>query len=125
MSSRYAAVAGGIAGIAITMNQLTALASAGITATLWLGSLGVEMVYLSWLQIRLVADLATIYDLQLDAEDPEDILMVFGYALGVTPTEFLGKGVQIAAGATTRSAIKTYVSKGTLKTIQDSATYHH
>lgn len=121
VSSRYAAVAGGIAGVAITANQLTALASAGITAILWLGALGVEMVYLSWIQIRLVADLATIYDLQLDAEDPEDILMVFGYALGVTPTEFLGKGVQIAAGETTKRAIKTYISKGTLKTIQDFA----
>lgn len=121
VTSRYAAVAGGIAGVAITANQLTTLASAGMTATLWLGSLGVEMVYLSWLQIRLVADLAVIYDLQLDAEDPEDILMIFGYALGVTPTEFLGKGLQIAAGATTRTAIKTYISKGTLKTLQDFA----
>lgn len=121
VSSRYAAIAGGIAGVAITANQLATLSSAGMTATLWLGSLGVEMVYLSWIQIRLVADLATIYDLQLDAEDPEDLLMIFGYALGVAPSEFLGKGMQIAAGATTRSAIKTYISKGTLKTIQEFA----
>lgn len=121
VNSQYAAVAGGIAGVAATANQLTTLASAGLTTSLWLGTLGVEMVYLSWLQIRLVADLAVIYDLQLDPEDPQDILMIFGYALGVTPTEFLGKGVQIAAGATTKTAIKTYISKGTLRTVQDFA----
>jgi hypothetical protein len=121
VTCRYAAVAGGIAGVAITANQLTTLASAGITATLWLGSLGIEMVYLSYLQIRLINDLASIYDLQLNADDPEDMLMIFGYALGVTPTEFLGKGIQIAAGATTRHAIKTYISKGTLKTVQEFA----
>jgi tellurite resistance protein len=121
VNSRYAAVAGGIAGVAITANQLTSIASMGLTATLWLGSIGVEMVYLSWLQIRLIADLAVVYDLQLDADDPEDILMIFGYALGVSPTEFLGKGIQIAAGATTRQVIKTTISKGTLKTIQNFA----
>lgn len=121
VTSRYAALGGGIAGIAVTANQLTMLASAGLTASLWLGTLGVEMVYLSWLQIRLVADLAIVYDLQLNPEDPEDILVIFGYALGVTPAEFLGKGVQIAAGATTKTAIKTYVSKGTLKAVQEFA----
>ena len=121
VNSKYAAVAGGIAGVAITANQLTTIASAGMTATLWLSSMGVEMVYLSWLQIRLVADLAVIYDLQLDTEDPEDILMIFGYALGVTPTEFLGKGIQVAASTTARTAIKTYISKGTLKALQDFA----
>ena len=118
---RYATIAGAIAGAAATANQIAALSSAGMTAALFLGSIGAEMVYLAQIQMRLVLDLSVVYDLQLDAEDPEDVLMIFGYALGVTPTEMLGKGLQVAAGAATKGAVKKYVSKGTLKTLQDFA----
>ncbi len=79
------------------------------------------MLYLAQIQMRLVLDLSVIYDLQLDAEDPEDILMIFGYALGVTPTEMLGKGLQAAARAATKGAVKKYISKDTLKAVQKFA----
>jgi len=118
---RYATIAGAIAGAAATANQITALSSAGMTVALFVGSIGAEMLYLAQIQIRLVLDLSVLYDLQLDPEDPEDILMIFGYALGVTPTEMLGKGLQIAAGAGTKGAVKKYISKGTLQAIQDFA----
>jgi len=38
------------------------------------------MLFLSQIQMRHVLDLSVIYDLQLDPEDPEDVLMIFGYA---------------------------------------------
>ena len=100
---------------AATANQIAALSSAGMTAALFIGSIGAEMLYLARIQMRLVLDLSVIYDLQFDPEDPEDILMIFGYALGVTPTEMLGKGIQVAAGAATKGAVKKYISKGTLQ----------
>ena len=118
---RYATIAGAIAGAAATANQIAAISSAGMTAALFLGSIGAEMLYLAQIQMRLVLDLSVIYDLQLDAEDPEDVLMIFGYALGVTPTGMLGKGLQVAAGAAAKGTVKKYVSKGTLKTLQDFA----
>jgi tellurite resistance protein len=118
---RYAAIAGAITGIAVSASQIALIGSAGMTAALFITSIGAEMVYLARIQIRLVLDLATAYDVQLDPNDPEDILMIFGYALGITPTEFVGKGVQIAASETSKRAIKTYISKGTLKAIQDFA----
>lgn len=118
---KYATIAGAIAGVTATANQIAALSSAGMTAALFLGSIGAEMLYLAQIQMRLVLDLAVVYDLQLDEEDPEDMFMIFGYALGVTPTEMLGHGLQVAAGAATKGAIKKYVSKGTLKTFQDFA----
>jgi tellurite resistance protein/RNA polymerase subunit RPABC4/transcription elongation factor Spt4 len=118
---RYATIAGAITGAAATANQIAALSSAGMTAALFFGSIGAEMLYLAKIQMRLVLELSVVYDLQLDAEDPEDMLMIFGYALGVTPTEMLGKGLQVAAGAATKGAVKKYVSKGTLKTLQDFA----
>lgn len=121
VSVRYATIAGAIAGAAATANQIATLSSAGMTAALFVGSIGAEMLYLARIQMRLVLDLSVVYDLQLDPEDPEDILMIFGYALGVTPTEMLGKGLQVAAGAATKGAVKKYISKGTLKTLQDFA----
>ncbi len=118
---RYATIAGAVAGAAATANQIAVLSSAGMTAALFFGSIGAEMLYLSQIQMRLVLDLSVIYDLQLDLEDPEDVLMIFGYALGVTPTEMIGKGLQIAAGASAKAAVKKYVSKGTLQAIKDFA----
>jgi len=118
---RYATIAGAVAGASATANQIAALSSAGMTAALFFGSIGAEMLYLSQIQMRLVLDLSVVYDLHLDPEDPEDVLMIFGYALGVTPTEMVGKGLQIAAGAGAKGVVKKYISKGTLKSLQDFA----
>lgn len=115
---KYATIAGGVAGAAITANKIAVLSSAGATAALMAGSIGGEIIYLARLQMKLVLDLSVLYDIQLDADDPEDILMVFGYALGILPTELLGKGMQKAAGAGTQYAVKKYVSKATLEAVQ-------
>jgi tellurite resistance protein/RNA polymerase subunit RPABC4/transcription elongation factor Spt4 len=118
---RYATIAGAVTGIVASANQIGALASAGMTAAIFVGAIGAEMLYLAQIQMRLVLDLSVVYDLQLDPEDPEDVMMIFGYALGVTPTAMLGKGLQVAAGAATKGAVKQYISKSTLKALQDFA----
>lgn len=115
---KYATIAGGVAGAAITANQIALLSSVGATAVIMAGSIGAEIIYLARLQMKLVLDLSVVYDIQLDADDPEDILMVFGYALGIVPTELIGKTIEKAAGAGTQYAIRQYISKGTLQTIQ-------
>jgi uncharacterized protein (DUF697 family) len=114
---RYATIAGAVTGVAISANEITALVSGGLTVALIAGSIGAEMLYLSSIQMRLMLDMSVIYDLQLDPEDPEDILMIFGYALGVAPTEIIGKGLQVAAGTGTKNAIKKVVTKGTREAI--------
>ena len=116
---KYATIAGAITGAAATANQIAALSSAGMTIAVMAGAIGAEMVYLARIQMRLVLDLSVVYDLQLDPDDPEDILMIFGYAMGVAPVEMVGKGLQVAARGGTQYAIKKYISKGTLKAIQD------
>ena len=116
---KYATIAGAITGAAATANQIAALSSAGMTIAVMAGAIGAEMVYLARIQMRLVLDLSVVYDLQLDPDDPEDILMTFGYAMGVVPAEMVGKGLQVAARGGTQYAVKKYVSKGTLKAIQD------
>lgn len=118
VTTKYAAIGGAIAGIATTASIAGIVASGGISATVWLGSIGTEIVYVSWLQMRLVLDLTVVYDLQIDANDPEDILMIFSYALGVIPSSSLGKGIAIVAGSTTKQAIQKYISGGLLKSLQ-------
>jgi uncharacterized protein (DUF697 family) len=110
---RYATIAGAVTGVAASVDEIAALGSVGMTAALFVGTIGAEMLYLSNIQMRLMLDMSVLYDLQLDPEDPEDILMIFGYALGVAPTEIIGKGLQIATRAGTESAIKKVVTKGT------------
>jgi tellurite resistance protein len=116
---RYATIAGVITGVGVTANQIVALSSAGMTLAVMASAIGAEMVYLAHIQMRLVLDLSVVYDLQLDPDDPEDILMIFGYALGIAPVEMVGKVLQGAARGGTQHALKKYVSKGTLKAIQD------
>lgn len=115
---KYATLAGAVTGAAATANQIAALSSAGMTIAVMAGAIGAEMVYLARIQMRLVLDLSVVYDLQLEPDDPEDILMVLGYAMGVAPVEIVGKRLQVATQRGSQYAIKKYVSKGTLKAIQ-------
>lgn len=115
---KYATIAGALAGVAATANEIAMITSAGLTASLFVGTIGAEMLYLSKIQMRLVLDMSVLYDLQLDAEDPEDILMIFGYALGAAPADLIGRGLQVAARSGTTSTIKKVLSKGTLEALK-------
>ena len=121
VTARYATIAGAIAGIAASADEIEALGTGGLTIALFVGTIGAEMLYLSNIQMRLVLDISLLYDLQLDLEDPEDILMIFGYALGVAPTEMLGKGLEGAARAGAAGAIKKVISKETLAALKQFA----
>lgn len=116
---RYATIAGGVSGVATSANEIMTISSAGLAWSLFVGSVGAEMVYLARVQMRLILDLAVIYDIQLDPEDPEDVLLVFGYALGVAPADALGQLLQISGRAVTKDAVRKYISKSTLKTVQE------
>ncbi len=121
VTARYATVAGGVAGAAATSAQVTTLGTAGMTAPLFVGAIGAEMIYLARIQLRLVLDLSVVYDLQLDPDDPEDVLMVFGYAMGVAPAEVAGVAAREAAKGGASTLVRRYVSKNVLKAIQDFA----
>jgi uncharacterized tellurite resistance protein B-like protein/RNA polymerase subunit RPABC4/transcription elongation factor Spt4 len=116
---RMATIAGGVAGAAATADQIVTISSVGITTGLLISTLGAEMIYLVKLQMKLVLDLATVYDMELDPEDPEDILMIFGYALGVAPVNLVGRAIYVPTKALTVQAVRKYISKGTLKAVQD------
>ena len=120
---KYAAVAGAIAGAGATAGEISALASYGLSSAL-LPTVTVilaEMVYVSRIQLRLIYDLSVVYNLPLDLEDPEDIFLIFGYALGIAPADLVGKGLQIATKSLTKRGVKQVFTKGTLKATQNIA----
>lgn len=117
---RYAAITGGATGAAATVGQVAAPATAGVGLAVVVGAIGSEMATLAWIQMRLVFDLATIYHQPLDVDDPEDVITVFGYALGAAPVEGLGVVAKQAAAQGTRTAVRRVITKGTLQAIQDA-----
>ncbi|MBI1281093.1 MAG: hypothetical protein GC179_23405 [Anaerolineaceae bacterium] len=118
LATRYATLAGGIAGAAITANEIAALSTFGATIALFVTTVGAEMIYLARLQMRLILDLSVVYDIQLDADDPEDMMVIMYYALGIVPTDIVGKGIAKTAVEGSQTLIKTYISKDTLKSLQ-------
>jgi uncharacterized membrane protein YebE (DUF533 family) len=119
VATRYAGIVGLVGGAAATGSTAAVLSSAGLSTPLLIGSIGAEMLCLARLQMRLVLDLSVAYDLQLNEDDPEDILMVFGYALGIAPTEVIGKGMKHIAGSGAQTAARHIVSRGRLEAVQN------
>lgn len=68
---KYATIVGAITGVTASATEIATITSAGVTAALFVGSIGAEMMYLSNIQMRLVLDMSVLYDLQLDTEDPK------------------------------------------------------
>jgi len=115
----HASVAGGIAGVAVSTTQITTLASFGASIPLLVGAIGGEIAYISKIQLWLVLDLMNIYGIPFSAEDPEDIMNVFQYALGIKSGEVVGSILtkQVGVHGTT-TLIKTTITKGTLVAFQ-------
>lgn len=118
VTSQHAAIAGGITGATTTVDQIATLTSLGLTTSLFVGSIGGEMLYTTAIQLRLVLDLSVVYGIEFDPEDPEDIMVIFGYALGVAPVEFIGATLTTAAATTAKTLVKTYISGETLRAVK-------
>lgn len=112
LASKYAAIAGGVTGGATTLAVTSAPLTAGASLSVWLPAIATELLLVSALQIRHVLDLATVYSVTLDPEDPEDLLVVFSYALGIAPAELLGKGLQSVARGAGGRALQRGLAKG-------------
>lgn len=100
-TSDYTAIAGGLAASVITAAELSipkkAKESLVIGATTIIG----ELSYISYLQLKLVYDISVVLDAKLDKEDPEDILTIFWFSLGVKTWQSI---TNVAFNTTTRGA---------------------
>ncbi|TEU19328.1 MAG: hypothetical protein E3J21_04095, partial [Anaerolineales bacterium] len=112
------AIIGALAGLGTSTSQIFAIPTFGATLAIWGSVALVEMGGLSLLQLRMVQDLSVLYNVKLDPDDPQDMLTIFSFALGVKPSEALAPAAAKMAGEAAKRAIKKFISKDVLKAMQ-------
>jgi uncharacterized protein (DUF697 family) len=126
IAARNAAIAGGITGAAVSIDEILALIASAPTGGLNLPTqitaaataLACEAVVLIRIQLHLIAQIAKLLNVPLDPDDPEDLHTILGFALGGAVAEEAGKQVAKITGGATRAFIQKKISKETLVTIK-------
>ncbi len=80
--------------------------------------LAAEAILLVRLQLQLVANIAKLHGTPLNLDDPEDIIVVLGLAIGGVGAEGIGKFGAKAAGHATKQFIRKKISGATLEAIK-------
>jgi len=121
VAAKNAAILGGVTGAAISSDELVAIftggeALVGIPANIAIAAAGVggEAILLLRIQLQLVANLAKLYGVPLDPDDPEDILVILAFALGGAAAEEAGKFGMKVGGKLAGLAVKAVLKKETL-----------
>ena len=112
-------------GTAMSTNEIVGLLTAGeggigIPANLAIAatSIGGEMIGVTHIQLKLLAQLGHLYGVPLDTDDPEDIWTIIAFALGGSAAEMAGAfGMKVGRHVTGRT-VKSAFSKETLKATQ-------
>lgn len=118
LAARHASLEGGLSAGAYTGLVAATLGSGGAASPLTLPGAGasfvVDLLYLSQLQLRLAYDIAVLYRVPLDLEDPEDLWKLIRVAFvikgGEAGRSLVGKGVP----ALVRPVLQRFYSRGTL-----------
>lgn len=120
MAARYAAIEGGLSASTYTTAVAATIGTAGgaspATVPAALTSLMVDVVYITQLQLRLAYDIAVLYRVPLDMEDPDDLWKLIRVAFTIKSGEFAREGVTRVVPALVRPLIKRYFRKGVLQT---------
>jgi len=118
LAARYAGIEGGLSAGAYTGLVAATLGSGGGASPLTLPGAGasfvLDLLYVSQLQLRLAYDIAVLYGVPLDLDDPEDLWKLIRIAFvikgGETGRSVVGKGVP----ALLRPVLRRLYSPGTL-----------
>lgn len=81
IAEKYAAISGGVTALGATS---ATLGTAGVGIAGAVGAVGVDILFTTRLQLRLIYDLSVLYGYPIDPNDPEDLLRAFSIAYGVT-----------------------------------------
>ena len=125
VASRNASLLGIVVGATISADEIVTVLTGGeggvgLPANIAIGvaSVGAEVVLLARFQLQLVANLAKLYGVPLDPDDPEDILVIFAFAVGGSVAELAGKLGAKVGGRLTERMVRKYVSKEVLEAIK-------
>lgn len=79
-----------------------------------IASFGVDLVATTDIQLKLAYDIAVLYGVPFDLEDPEDLWKLIRIALAIKATEGAPSAISKSAPAFIRVAIRRFYSKGVL-----------
>jgi hypothetical protein len=113
-----AAVVGGMAGLGATVSEIASIPTFGVSLALLVGISGAELSYLTYAQLRLVQSLAYLYGIDIDHDNPQDVLTIFGFAQGLRPTELVVTTFTRTGEAATATALREYTTRQTARFIQ-------
>lgn len=118
MAARYAAIEGGLSASAYTATVAATIGTVGgsspATVPMGIATVMVDIAYLSQLQLKLAYDIAVLYGVPLDVDDPEDLWKLIRVAFTVKSGEFVREGVNKAVPALMRPLIKRFYSGAVL-----------
>ena len=125
VAAKNASLVGALTGAAVSADEIAAIftfgeGGIGIPANITIGvsALLSESVVLVRIQLKLIFELSKIYNMELDPNDPEDILIIFAYALGGSAAEAAGKIGMKVGSHILEHAIKNNIRKDVLKSLQ-------
>lgn len=118
MAARYAAIEGGLSAGAYTAAVVATLGSAGGASPLTLPAAGVtllvDVAYIARLQLHLAYDIAILYRVPIDVEDPDDLWKLIRVAFTIRSAQAASEGVTKVVPALVRPLVKTFYSRGVL-----------
>ncbi|GAA4840059.1 hypothetical protein [Kitasatospora terrestris] len=118
MAARYAAIEGGLSAGAYTAAVAATIGSAGgaspATVPAAVATLMVDVAYISQLQLRLAHDIAVLYRVPPDLDDPEDLWKMLRVAFTIKSGEAARAGVVKVVPGLTRQLIKRFYAKSVL-----------
>ena len=112
MAARYAAIEGGLSATAYTGAMAATIGSLGgaspVTVPAAVATVMVDIAYISQLQLRLAYDIAVLYRVPLDVEDPDDLWKLIRVAFTIKSGEAVREGAIKAVPVLMRPLIKRF-----------------
>lgn len=125
VASKNASLVGALTGAAVSADELVAISTGGevgiglpANITIGISAVLAEAVVLVRIQLKLIAELSKIYSVELNPDDPEDILLIFAFAVRGSVAEAVGKAGMKIGKRIAENAIKNNIKKDVLKTLQ-------
>jgi uncharacterized protein (DUF697 family) len=124
VATRNAAMLGLVVGATVSTDEILAILTGfeggvGLPANAAIAFLAVagEAVLLTKIQLKLVANIAKLYGVPLDPDDPEDILTIIAFAVGGSAAESIGKAGMRVGGKLTERLIQQTIRKDVLESV--------
>lgn len=123
MAARYAAIEGGLSASAYTGIVVATIGSLGgaspATVPAAVGTMMLDLAYVSQLQLRLAHDIAVLYRVPLNADDPDDLWKLIRVAFTIKGGELAREGAIKAVPALMRPMIKKFFSGSVLTAVKN------